>query len=264
MRVPPRAARACASLMDPCNGVRQRMHSTKSQILAALKRQGGCSVDELAAALGLAPMTVRQHLATLERDALVGSTEERQRLGRPHFVYTLTEKGEGSFHQHYDRIALQLLDEVGRLDSAEIAGLSAEEKTALLFDKLADRFIARHAAQLERLPLSQRVAAVAELLHAESGFAEWAATERGFEIRDYNCFYRKLNGEDGAPCRWHERVLSGLLACAVHCEGGGPRAAHLCRFAVAKAETQPFNGAHPLATESFAGYPAAHGEAAAS
>ncbi len=242
------------------------MHSTKSQILAALKRQGGCSVDELAVALGLAPMTVRQHLATLERDALVGSTEERQRLGRPHFVYTLTEKGEGSFHQHYDRIAMQLLDEVGRLDSAEIAGLSAEEKTALLFDKLADRFVARHRAQLDGLPLGQRVAAVAELLHAESGFAEWAATEHGFEIRDYNCFYRKLNGEDGAPCRWHARVLRGLLGCPVRCEGGGPRAAHLCRFAVAKAEPLPANGAHASApaAESIAGYPAAHQDAAAS
>src|SRR5579859_6372492 len=69
----------CASAPSPACGVLQRMHSTKSQILAALKRQGGCSVDELAVTLGLAPMTVRQHLATLERDALVGSTEERQR-----------------------------------------------------------------------------------------------------------------------------------------------------------------------------------------
>src|SRR5438309_1180307 len=92
-----------------------RMQSTKSQILAALKRQGHCSVDELAAQLSLAPMTVRQHLAMLERDSLVESHEERQRLGRPHFVFVLTEKGEASFPKQYDEIARQLLSEVGRL-----------------------------------------------------------------------------------------------------------------------------------------------------
>lgn len=209
------------------------MQSTKSQILAALKRHGRCSVDELAVALGLAPMTVRQHLATLERDALVTSVEERQRLGRPHFLYSLTEKGEESFHRHYDRIALQLLDEVGRLDSSEIAGLSAEEKTALLFDKLADRFIARHWPQVEPLSVGRRVAAIAELLQNESGFAEWTAGDAGYEIRDYNCFYRKLNGVDGDVCRWHERVLTGLLGCPVRCESNEARATHLCRFVVA-------------------------------
>jgi predicted ArsR family transcriptional regulator len=211
------------------------MQSTKSHILAALKRQSRCSVDELAALLSLAPMTVRQHLATLERDALVTSAEERQRMGRPHFVYSLTDKGEASFHLHYDRLAMALLHEVGRLDSSEIAGLSAEEKTALLFDKLADRFVMRYGPQLEHLAFAQRVPAVADLLQSESGFAEWAPTESGYEIRDYNCFYRKLNGADGEICRWHDRVLSGLLGCSVRCDASGPRSAHLCRFVVAPA-----------------------------
>jgi len=130
------------------------MHSSKSQILVALKRQGRCSVDELAIALHLAPMTVRQHLATLERDGLVVSAEERQRMGRPHFVFSLTEQGDESFGMRYDRIALQLLLEVGRLDSQEIAGLSAEEKTALLFDRLADRFISRYRPRMGPLTLA--------------------------------------------------------------------------------------------------------------
>jgi len=211
------------------------MQSTKSHILAALKRQSRCSVDELAALLSLAPMTVRQHLATLERDALVSSAEERQRMGRPHFVYSLTDKGEASFHLHYDRVAMELLHEVGRLDSSEIVGLSAAEKTALLFDKLADRFVMRHGPQVEHLAFPQRVPAVTALLQSESGFAEWASTENGYEIRDYNCFYRKLNGADGETCRWHHRVLSGLLGCSVRCDESGQRSAHLCRFVVALA-----------------------------
>jgi predicted ArsR family transcriptional regulator len=206
------------------------MQSTKSQILAALKRHGRCSVDELAMMLRLAPMTVRQHLTTLERDDLIASSEERQRLGRPHFVYSLTEKGDESFPKRYDRIAKQLILEVSRLDSSEIAGLSPEQKAALLFDKLAGRLIERQLPRLRQLPVAQRVAAVAEILQAEGGFAEWERTNDGYEIRDYNCLYRRLNGDDAEPCRWHQRVLSSLLDCPVECRGEAPRAVQLCRF----------------------------------
>jgi predicted ArsR family transcriptional regulator len=80
--------------------------------------------------------------------------------------------------------------------------------------------------------LAQRVAAVAEILQAEGGFAEWERDGERYEIRDYNCLYRTLNGDDGRPCRWHERVLTGLLGYPVECRGDAPRAVHLCRFAV--------------------------------
>lgn len=231
----------------PGHGV-PSMQSSKSQILAALKRHGRCSVDELALALSLAPMTVRQHLATLERDDFVASAEERQRLGRPHFVYFLTERGDESFPKRYDRIAIQLLHEVSRLDSKEIAGLSPEEKTALLFDKLADRFISRYRPRMANLRLPQRVAAVVELLQTEGGFAEWAALDDGYEIRDYNCCYRKLMGAEDESCRWHERILAGLLDSRVERRGDAPPAVQLCRFVVDQPEIVPYADRGPHAT----------------
>ena len=61
------------------------MRTTKSEILAHLKRTGGSPIEELATSLGLARMTVRQHLAMLERDALVSSREGRRGAGgAPH------------------------------------------------------------------------------------------------------------------------------------------------------------------------------------
>lgn len=239
------------------------MQSSKSQILTALKRRGRCSVDELAAALGLAPMTVRQHLATLERDELVASTEERQRLGRPHFVYFLTDKGEASFPAGYDRLAAQMLHAVSVLQSDEIAGLTAEQKTALLFDKVAERFIGAHCTRMRSLSLPERVAAVTELLRREGGFAEWTRTSEGFEILDYNCLYRRLSGKEGGPCRWHSRILSELLEHPVESRAAAPPYAQLCHFAVlagalqaeqfaiARAEYPPITSL-PLRTERTA------------
>ena len=63
------------------------MHSSKTQLLQALKGPGRFRVDELAVAVGIAPMTVRQHMATMARNSLVGAHEKRQRLGGPHLVY---------------------------------------------------------------------------------------------------------------------------------------------------------------------------------
>src|SRR5207237_566620 len=90
------------------------------------------------------------------------------------------------------------------------------------------------------LPLPERVMAVADLLHAESGFAEWSRSESGFEIRDYNCCYLRLSGDAG-PCRWHGRVLAELLGevCGV---SEDDRASQVCRFSVRGATTHT-NGA---------------------
>jgi len=64
-----------------------KMQSTKEHILAHLKRTGGSTVEGLAVQFGLARMTVRQHLAALERDGLVRSREERRPRGRPHLLF---------------------------------------------------------------------------------------------------------------------------------------------------------------------------------
>lgn len=227
------------------------LQSTKSRILAVLKRRGRCSVDEIAAHVDLAPMTVRHHLANLERDDLVACVEERQRTGRPHYVYSLSPQGESGFRRHDNHLAEQLLLEVRCLDGAEIAGLAPDEKTGLLFDKLADRLVSQHAPRLARLAIPQRVAAITDLLRQESGFAESLPIDGGWEIRDYNCCYRELHGSTDR-CRWHGRLLVGLLGRAVQPACDDPHSsADACRFVVSAADSPP-------APEVAAGYPLDH------
>src|SRR5712692_2312090 len=104
------------------------MQSTKEQILVRLKRTGGSTVEGVATEFGLAGMTVRQHLAGLERDGLVESREERGRTGRPRLLFSLSDGGEERFPKRYDRLADLALCEVAFLEAEEIAGLGPEEK----------------------------------------------------------------------------------------------------------------------------------------
>lgn len=189
------------------------MQTTKVQILEHLKRHGWSRVDSLATALVLAPMTIRQHLTALERDGLVRSRQERQRKGRPHIVFQLTEKGGAAFPKRFDLLAEHLLQEFASIDAGEFAGLPAQERTAFLFERIADRVVELHAKRLAGLPLTERVGVVATILQENSGFVEWTRTSDGYEIRDYNCAYRSLAGGCIPPygCAWHERVLSRLL-----------------------------------------------------
>ena len=213
------------------------MQTTKSQILGILKRSGGSTVEELASSLGLARMTVRQHLATLERDDLVTAREVRRATGRPHFLYTLTDKGEETFPKRYDRLADMIIDEVALLDGSEIEGLSPVEKKDLLFRKLAHRLAQQYAPRVEGKSLEERVQTVAEILQSESGFAEWRRLESGFEILDYNCAYRKV-AENQDLCAWHLEFLTQLLGGRVRAVSFQSKGGDLCRFVVEDVDSQ--------------------------
>lgn len=211
------------------------MRTTKSQILSHLKRSGGSSVEELATSLGLARMTVRQHLATLERDGLVASREERRAAGRPRFVFSLSDRGEETFPKRYDRLARLLLEEVSLLESGEIAGLTPAQKKRLLFEKMVGRMLALYGPKVSGRSLEERVAIVAKILDDEGGFAEWSAVAGGYEIADYNCVYRRVAQSDGDLCDWHLTLLSRLLGSDVRCTQFMSKGAESCRFVVQSA-----------------------------
>jgi predicted ArsR family transcriptional regulator len=214
------------------------MQSTKEQILAHLKRTGGATVDGLASAFGLARMTVRQHLAALERDGLVRSREERRKTGRPHLLFTLSEHGQEKFPRRYDRLADMAFQEVALLEGDEIAGLSPEEKKRLLLRKIANRVFQQHEARVRDKPLPERVATVAGILQDEGGFAEWKAQGPAYEITDYNCAYRLVAGSHKEICDWHLELLGKLLGADVQCSQFISRGADFCRFVV-RAENEP-------------------------
>ena len=214
------------------------MQSTKENILAYLKRSGGCSIDGLAREFGLAKMTIRQHLAALERDHYVVSREERRKTGRPHLVYNLTEGGEELFPRRYERLAELAIEEVAFLDAGEIEGLSPGDKKRLLLMKMAERVYRDHEEKVREKPLEDRVQIVTDILREEGGFADWSAKDDGFEIADHNCAYRRVVDTQPELCEWHMSLLGRLLGTEVECKQFIRQGADACRFLV-KTDQQP-------------------------
>jgi len=209
--------------------------NTRNEILALLKRNGGHTVNELAAPLGLAPITVRQHLTRLERDGLLVAEQRNGAVGRPRLVFRLTAKAHAAaFPRRSDRLVELLVREISRLDGSELIGLAEAERTCLILDRLAQHLADEYAPFLQGWPLQERVVFVTEVLHADGGFAEWEKTAGGYEIRDYNCVFRRLlaNGAGQGGCRWHQTFLSRTLGAEVRAAPCEDQPAHCCRYLV--------------------------------
>jgi len=75
------------------------MQATRQQILDHLKVHGPTTVDQLAAVLGLSPVTVRHHLDILRSEELIGEPVVRRRntRGRPQHLFALTDKAASHF-----------------------------------------------------------------------------------------------------------------------------------------------------------------------
>lgn len=213
------------------------MHSTKTGILALLKRNGGSTVDELASTLGLASMTVRQHLTALERDALVRAEEVRRQTGRPHFLYRLTDDGHRRVAEGYDRLVALLVEEAGRLDSGPAH--SEVERRIALFRNAATTLAGRHRAHVLGLEAGDQAERVASVLRSFGGFPEWREHPRGFELRDFSCVMR-AHVEFEGPCPWHETFLSAVIGAPVEVAPPPEEScAVCCRYIVAIRELEP-------------------------
>lgn len=192
------------------------MHSTKTEILTLLKRSDGATVDDLSTSIGLASMTVRQHLVALERDALVRAEEVRRATGRPHFRYRLTDEGHRSLSDGYDRLVALLLDEAGCLAPEELAGPTPEARRNALVRRAARALAQKHRADVAALAGAARMERIVSILRTYGGFAEFHQHADGFELRDFNCIIRENVGT--GPCEWHETFLSEVLDAQVRLE----------------------------------------------
>ena len=227
------------------------MTSTKSEILALLKRNGGHSISELAGALSLAPITVRQHVTHLQRDGLVVRELRPQPGGRSRYVFRLTAKAHAAaFPRRSDRLVELLVREIGFLEGEELAGLTSREKTLLIVRRLAQHVADEYAPLLQGWPLQERVVFVTEVLHADGGFAEWARTEEGYEIRDFNCLFHRLLEQEasGEVCEWHRGFLSQVLGADVRVNPCPDAATRCCRYVIEELAEEPASPA-PLVKE---------------
>ena len=75
--------------------------SPAGQILKLLQQQGALSIKDIEVALGVTTNAVRQQITALLAEGFVTATTVREKRGRPHAIYSLTDNGQALFARGY-------------------------------------------------------------------------------------------------------------------------------------------------------------------
>jgi predicted ArsR family transcriptional regulator len=146
---------------------------TRDRLLLVLKKRGPHTAGELAGRLGVTPEAVRQHLAQLEDEGLVGARSEPSGVGRPARRFSLTQDAEACFPDAHADLTVELLGSLQR-------SLGEDGMAKLLAGRTREQ-LRRYRAELPGVgvPLASRIAALAALREREGYMAEWSEQEDG-------------------------------------------------------------------------------------
>ncbi|RMF33316.1 MAG: transcriptional regulator [Chloroflexi bacterium] len=184
------------------------MHTTKQKILTAIKTQGGLTTGELSKILGISTTAVRRHLTNLEAQGLLHHRREQRGLGRPSFVYELTERAQQQFPQRYAEFALDLLQ--------EIQAAEGDEEIIRLFRRSAQRRLDRYRPQIQGDSLPRRLATLIPLLEEEGQMPTWEEASPGqFLLRQHHCPLLKIAQHFPQVCDVETWLLGELLQVPV-------------------------------------------------
>ena len=198
------------------------MQRTRRQILDLLKLRGSATLEELSREIGLSSVTIRAHLSVLERDDLITSEEVRGRVGRPHFLYTLTEFAQDQFPVSYHLVAHRFLE--------AFESVATVEQRDLVVQLVAERWAAENAGRLQGKGLEERVAEVARIRSEEGAMAEWEKAEGGYRLRQHHCPASRISGGHPEVCRAELEYIRRLLGVPVEREESSPDGQHKCSY----------------------------------
>lgn len=182
--------------------------STRELILHALKEAAQSNIESLAEAADISPVTVRHHLNALQADGLIEVESVRRKVGRPYYVYSLTDKGNDLFPQKYFSLTSRLLEELKERLPADTVNE--------IFVSLVEKMLEERAGEFEGLPFEERLNYVIKLLGTEGFLARWEKMPDGrYQIIEYSCPYISMGQQHTEVCTLDKQLMVTVLGTAV-------------------------------------------------
>ncbi len=177
--------------------------NTRERVLHTLLANERCTINELAEAVDINPISVRHHISRLEAEGLVTSAEERHGVGRPRRLYFLTEKGRERFPTRYIRLTLRLLE--------QLKENMPQAMVAKLFSQMAKDLADEYAYKVDGLSMEERLQLVQQLLTAEGFQIEWEQQGDQYLLREINCPYYHIGQNHPEVCVIDQTLIATLL-----------------------------------------------------
>ena len=200
--------------------------SPAAQILKLLQQQGVLTIKDIEAALGVTTTAVRQQLATLQAEGLLSTATVREKRGRPHATYRLSDKGQKLFARGYENLAQVLLEEV--LD------LTEPERVHQLLQRISARLGAQYAEHVQGSELEDRLRQLVLALEQRGIISKVEEEDCAFVLTEYGCPYYGLAQEHREICGVEIEAMGKVLGSEVVLNQSQLDGHHGCRFQVKK------------------------------
>jgi len=185
------------------------MSGTREKILRTLLAHPRCTINDLASAVDISPISVRHHINSLLADGLVGYEEERHGVGRPRQLYKLTEAGIEQFPTRYIRLTIRLLEQLKEtMPEAMVRGLFSQMAEDLARETAAN-------ADLKNLSITERLQLVQQILQSEGFEIEWEQKGTEYHIHDISCPYYFIGQNHPEICTVGQVLISTILSAPV-------------------------------------------------
>lgn len=205
--------------------------TTRDTILQTIKAQPKANVDALASAANVSPVTVRHHLNALQANGLIELESVRRKVGRPYYVYSLSEKGQEMFPKRYVRLTSRLLDEMKlHLPSEAFQDVLSNVVNGVLDD---------HRGEFEHLDMEDRLDYLVKLLADEGFLAHWKKTEGGYLLTEFSCPYISLGETHSEICSMDKELIITVLDVPVQQNSCMLEGGTCCEFLVKTEDLQP-------------------------
>jgi predicted ArsR family transcriptional regulator len=205
------------------------MKSTRDKILQSLLKKPRSTINDLAEAVRINPISVRHHLANLQMEGLVEGQEERHGVGRPRLVYVLTNEGMERFPTRYMRLTTRLLSQMKETMPGPVV--------TQLFNQVAEDLASQYTNDVKGLSMEERLDFVQEMLAQEGFTVEWEKKDGAYQIHEISCPYYQIGIAHPEVCTVDQTLISKMLALPankVQCILSG--GAH-CTYVVQPVET---------------------------
>jgi len=200
--------------------------SPAGQILRLLQEHGALSIKEIEMALGVTTTAVRQQLMALLAEGVVATETVREKRGRPHAVYSLSDKGQALFARGYEDLALSLLEEVLQL-AEPVSGQQ-------LLQRISARLGAQYAAHMQGAVLPERLQELVGFLEQRGIMSKIEEEDEIFILTEYGCPYYGLAREHREVCSMEIEAMEQALGATVSLCQSQLDGHHGCQFQVKK------------------------------
>src|SRR5690625_1052640 len=129
--------------------------STKEKLLRILKKDHKSTIKDIMEYFSISEIAVRRHLNELEQQKFIKKEEVKQDIGRPYYLYYLTDKGHQTFPNQFEQLPLEILQDLeagkGKQAVNDLLKQRKKREINMLTQNLRDKTFDEKIAEISKI-----------------------------------------------------------------------------------------------------------------